>query len=74
MQILISCSTCSHFIPDKIGDGTGIGQCKLFADYCAKNPSEKAKRLALYQLGDSAGIGIFWGGCGTRECKRWSSV
>lgn len=71
MTKLISCSQCRHFIKDQIGDGMGIGKCKLFEDYCAKNPSDLAKRQALYKLGDRAGIGIFWGGSGSRECGRF---
>jgi len=28
---LVSCKQCQHFIPDQVGDGTGIGQCTITA-------------------------------------------
>lgn len=27
----VSCKQCQHFIPDQVGDGTGIGQCAINA-------------------------------------------
>jgi hypothetical protein len=68
---IISCSHCTYFICDPVGDGTGIGKCQLYEDYCAKNPSERGKRMALSQLGDSAGVGVFWGGSQARECLKY---
>jgi hypothetical protein len=32
MQI-VTCSSCQNFIPDQIGNGQGIGQCKSFEEY-----------------------------------------
>jgi len=68
----IRCVLCAHFIPDQIGDGAGIGQCKKYNDYRAKKPSKKALKRAYEQLGGR----LFWGGSGGRNriCAKFEGV
>jgi len=69
---LVACKNCLFFIPDQVGDGLGVGQCKQYEDYKAKNPSEQALKNALKQLGNIYGESIFWGGSlANRTCSKY---
>jgi hypothetical protein len=41
----VKCNECEHFLPDNIGDGAGIGTCKLGISFT----QEVRGRLALYR-------------------------
>jgi len=58
-----NCKTCANFIPDKVGDGSGIGRCRVYA-----STPDKEKVSMLYRLG-AGGVHVFWGGDGNRECE-----
>jgi hypothetical protein len=47
----VSCSLCTHFLPDTIGFGQGLGRCQQYEDYKAKRPGDAALRDALKRLG-----------------------
>jgi len=51
MYIQVSCENCEYFIPDKIGLGDGIGECKVLEDYKLKNPSQYALEKAEKAIG-----------------------
>jgi hypothetical protein len=58
-----NCKTCQHFIADKVGDGSGIGRCRVYAS------TPDAKKVSmLYRLG-ADGVPVFWGGDGVRDCE-----
>ena len=63
------CCHCANFIPDTIGDGMGIGNCKVLEDYKAKGASQKAIDAAYEKLGGR----LFWGGDGgyPRDCIKF---
>jgi hypothetical protein len=69
--MLVSCSKCALFIPDKIGDGSGIGTCQAYEQYKASGASSKALDKAFKALGDK----VFWRGTlkddkGDRYCTK----
>lgn len=44
--IRVSCFNCQHFIPDPIGNGTGIGTCEMNATQACERPLyPRAKRF-----------------------------
>ena len=47
----VSCGDCSHFLPDQVGHGSGIGNCFRFEEYKLKNPSERALLVARATMG-----------------------
>ena len=51
----IKCCHCAEFIPDKIGSGQGIGECKIY--------NASPNKQTFLKLGKA----IFWGGQGGRE-------
>jgi len=72
---MIACADCQFFTPDQVGDGTGIGQCKQYQDYLAKNPSEANLRRALLVLGNKPHDSLFWGAIlKTRDCERFKRL
>lgn len=64
------CANCQHFIPDTIGFGQGIGNCKKYEDYKQKGASEQQLKIAFLQLGNE----LFWAGSGggrPRNCSKY---
>lgn len=53
-----SCCHCAQFVPDPIGDGTGIGECQPYEAYKAQGVSAKALDAAFRRLGNK----VFYGG------------
>jgi len=53
-------------MPDKIGFGQGIGQCKAYEDYKHKQPSPMALETAFKRLGNT----LFWPGA-ERRCDKF---
>lgn len=47
----VSCGKCELFIPDKVGFGDGIGNCKELEAYKLKKPSSDALERAKKSLG-----------------------
>ncbi len=39
---MVTCGSCEHFIPDPIGFGGGIGQCKIYNARVAAHGSKVA--------------------------------
>lgn len=75
-MLLIRCRDCTHFLSDKIGFGQGIGKCKLYEDYRAKNPGPSALRAALRKLGNNPDYDgdIIWGGeVADRHCEKYEA-
>jgi hypothetical protein len=73
---LVRCRDCFHFIPDKIGFGQGIGKCKLYEEYKAKNPGPSALSEALRKLGNRPDYDgdLFWGGeLIDRNCEKYEA-
>lgn len=74
---LVTCLECRNFIPDKIGNGSGIGKCAEFEAYLLKNPSIKQQNDALIKLGNepSKPYGrVFYGGSKGnryRNCEKY---
>jgi hypothetical protein len=67
---LVSCCHCKFFIPDRVGDGKGIGECKNLVDYKNKGASEKQIEKAYVKLGNK----MFWGGdngVNDRNCYKF---
>ena len=48
---IVSCGDCTHFLPDQVGDGAGIGNCFRFEEYKLKNPSDQALLKARASMG-----------------------
>jgi hypothetical protein len=74
--ILVRCRDCSHFIPDKIGFGQGIGKCRQYEEYKAKGPGAQALRDALRKLGNNPDYDgdLFWnGGLIDRNCEKFEA-
>jgi putative DNA primase/helicase len=38
IQPTVTCDNCTHFLPDSIGNGTGLGHCKISAWYIGQPP------------------------------------
>ena len=53
----VSCCHCAHFIPDKIGDGTGLGECKVY-NWVRENRPKAVESYFRTELGNK----VFWGG------------
>lgn len=71
----VTCRDCASFIPDAVGDGFGIGECKTFTAYKNQHPGDAALRRALALLGNHNGNTLFWGGgLKNRDCKRFKEV
>lgn len=69
---MIRCHDCLGFIPDKIGDGYGIGRCKAYEQYKRAGETETALKLRLMELGNLSDNDVFWGGMLTdRICNRY---
>ena len=47
----VRCLDCKYFIPDNVGDGSGIGQCQKLEDYRKLGVSHQAIEKADKQLG-----------------------
>jgi hypothetical protein len=67
----VCCRDCLGFIPDQIGFGYGLGECKAYEHYVSKGANNSQLRLLLIDLGNSPDYQLFWGGTATRECKKF---
>jgi len=68
---MIRCLDCAGFIPDKIGDGSGIGRCKAYEQYKRAGESQMQLKYRLIELGNHPDNTLFWGGClADRNCNR----
>lgn len=67
----IRCRDCLGFIPDKIGSGAGIGECKVYKHYVDKGYSQSQLRLLLIELGNKPDYPLFWGWSGERKCSKF---
>jgi len=69
---MIRCRDCLGFIPDKIGDGHGIGRCKAFEQYKRAGESPAKLKTRLMELGNRPDNFLFWnGGVKDRICNRY---
>lgn len=69
---MICCRDCDRFIPDKIGDGYGIGRCRAYEQYKRANESQSALKMRLLELGNNPDSDVFLGGLlADRECNRF---
>jgi hypothetical protein len=64
--ILVSCAKCGGFIPDAIGDGSGIGKCKVYEYYKSKGVSGKELEIVFKMLGGK----VFYKGTDDRDDRR----
>ena len=53
-MIEVCCADCAHFLRDKLGNGSGIGNCLLLEQYKLKRPSDSALDAALKKMGGKA--------------------
>jgi len=68
---MIRCRDCAGFIPDKIGDGYGIGRCKAYEQYKREGESQMQLKYRLIELGNHPDNILFWGGyLADRNCNR----
>jgi hypothetical protein len=71
----VTCRECKRFVHDVVGDGYGLGECKEFIAYKAKNPTDSQLRKALTVLGNRGGNSLFWGGPEKdRDCSRFIAM
>ena len=66
----IRCSSCANFIPDLIGFGQGLGECKEYNNYINKGANEHQLKMAFIELGNES----FWCGSGggkSRNCSKF---
>jgi hypothetical protein len=69
---LVSCAQCAQFLPDKCGDGAGIGKCREYSTRKARGASTKELRELLIMLGNDPNYPLFWGGTLIdRKCERF---
>ena len=66
----MTCANCKNFIPDTIGDGSGIGKCQLYEDYKLKTNSLSRLHSARVTLGNKYDDDIFWPVSG-KNCERY---
>jgi len=69
---MIRCRECAGFIPDKIGDGSGVGACLAYEQYKRAGESQIQLKYRLIELGNHPDNNLFWGGSLLdRECNRY---
>lgn len=71
----VSCARCRYFIVDIIGDGSGVGDCKVHKHYRDKGMSQRElDNLFKNVLGNK----LFWRGTdldkADRECSKHISI
>jgi len=66
--LYMNCKTCQNFIADKVGDGSGIGMCRIYA-----SATDQRKAYILGRLGGN-GVPVFWGTPGTRYCDFFEAL
>ena len=72
---MIRCRDCAGFIPDKIGDGYGIGRCKAYEQYKRAGESPTALKVRLIEIGNRPDDYLFWGGTlKDRNCNRYKQL
>lgn len=71
---MIRCRDCAGYIPDKIGDGFGIGRCKAYEQYKRSGESQSTLKIRLIELGNRPDNDLFWGGLlADRKCNRYKA-
>jgi len=71
---MIRCRECKGFVPDKVGDGYGVGKCKAYEQYKRAGESPTALKMRLMELGNRPDNFLFWGGLlADRECNRYKA-
>jgi hypothetical protein len=69
---VICCAMCKLFVADSVGDGSGIGRCRVYSARKKQGASERELRDLLIELGNHPDDPIFWGGDRVdRNCNRY---
>jgi hypothetical protein len=72
MTRLVCCAQCARFLPDKVGDGCGIGRCQEYSTRKKQGASTQELRELLIKLGNHPDNSLFWGGTLIdRKCERF---
>jgi hypothetical protein len=72
MAELVFCAECAYFIRDKVGDGSGIGRCKVY-QYHKKNgyTTDQLNYLERVEMGG----GLLWPGYEPyRYCQKFKKI
>jgi hypothetical protein len=78
---------CKLFVADAVGDGAGIGRCRVYSKRKKElmdvpeinfgniriQQIERELRALLIELGNDPDNKLFWGGDGKRNCGRHES-
>ena len=67
---MANCKQCRYFIPDAVGDGSGIGKCRVWEHYKDKLQDQSKKRL-LTCLDQK--MPIFWGCDQKHNCQKFEA-
>ena len=70
----VTCADCRGFTRDTIGDGKGIGQCKVYEHYVNKGVTMTDLSELVVLLGNKANYHVFWGGNEPRECSKFKQA
>jgi hypothetical protein len=63
---------CKLFVADAVGDGAGIGRCRVYSTRKKQGASDRELRALLIELGNDPNAPIFWGGDRVdRNCNRY---
>jgi hypothetical protein len=63
---------CNLFVADAVGDGAGIGRCRVYSTRKKQGASDRELRALLIELGNHPNNTLFWGGeIADRECNRY---
>jgi len=76
---------CKLFVADSVGDGSGIGKCRVYSKRKKElmdvpeirfgniriQKVERELRALLIELGNDPDNKLFWGGDGKRNCGRY---
>ncbi|MCK9622222.1 MAG: hypothetical protein M0R47_17000 [Methylobacter sp.] len=75
MVIKVRCCDCVRFVPDTVGDGGGIGRCRIRDEFMAGRHSRLDQISFLNQLGMSLDNQLVWGGVlYDRLCNHYEAV
>lgn len=61
-------------MPDTVGDGHGIGRCRIYSGRKKAGASARELRELLIDLGNSPDDPLFWGGYEGRDCRQFSPL
>lgn len=72
---MVSCARCRHFIIDPVGDGSGVGECRVINHYRDKGMSQRdLDNLFKNELGGR----VFWRGTNLdfedRNCTKFVRI